>query len=173
MAEIYVPIDYSNLKEILPVGDDIIYSTLCKAYHTDAGSLIIWKTHLLMTEKGIAFSKPGEKKKDPPELIYIDWTKVVYVLKKGLRVNISLGYPASKFDYEMVDLNLKSDPNFESKDKFKKRLNEFPRKFIPYVLEKKKAFLSSPDSSFLNIKQRKLQEHALTKLEKFFNKKFK
>ncbi|MFX1493572.1 MAG: hypothetical protein ACFFBZ_04755 [Promethearchaeota archaeon] len=63
MAEIYVPIDYSNLKEILPVGDDIIYSTLCKAYHTDAGSLIIWKTHLLMTEKGIAFSKPGEKKK--------------------------------------------------------------------------------------------------------------
>lgn len=31
MQDIYVPIDYSNLKHSLPSGEEIIYSTLCNA----------------------------------------------------------------------------------------------------------------------------------------------
>lgn len=173
MAEIYVPISYSNVKDIIPVEEDIIYSTSCKAIQNESGALKFWKTHLLMTEKGVAFSKPKKKKKEPPELIYVDWTRVLYVVKKGLRVDISKSYPTSIYGYELVDLNIKSNSTFESRGKFEKRLKEFPKKFYPYVLEKKKSFLQSQDSSFLYGKQRELQERAIRNMEKYYRKKQK
>jgi len=172
MAEIYVPINYSNVKDVIPVGEDIIYSTLCRATKGEPGSLKFWRTHLLITNKGIAFSKPGEKKRDPPELIYLNWTRVIYVLKKGLRLDLFKPYPASKFECEFLDLTLKFDPTFESKDKFKKRLKEFPRKFIPFMLEKKNTFLQSQDSSFLAGSQRRLLESFIEKMTKYYNKRF-
>jgi len=171
MAEIYVPINYSNVKDIIPVGEDITYSTLCKAIQDEAGSLKFWKTHLLMTEKGIAFTKPGKKKKDPPKLIYVDWTRVTFVFKDGFYIDMSKNYPMSKYDFERVQIRIKSDRTYETKDKFKKRLEEFPRRFFPYVLEKKKFFLQSQDSSFLTEKQRDLQEGTISGMEKFYRRR--
>ena len=172
MAEIYLPIDFSDVRDAIPLGESIIYSTLCKAYYNDAGSLKIWMTQVLLTEKGVAFSMPGES--GIWELKYVDWTRVWFVLKKGLRVYIVKGYPYSNMDFAstIVDLSLKMSPN-ESKQEFKERSKRFPRKFMPFLIEKKKNFLNSPQSSFLYSKQRYMLEKSVMKMERYYLKKFK
>ncbi len=67
MKEIYVPINISNLREILPPSEEIIYSTLCKisfsvsdSYWTPKSTTHItekyeYNSHLLITQKGLAY----------------------------------------------------------------------------------------------------------------------
>lgn len=165
MAEIYVPIDYSNVKDIIPLGEDVIYSTLSNALYVGDKPWWNWKTHLLITEKGIAFSVPAKKKKDPPQLIYTDLTCITSLLKDGLIVDPSKKY----FAMRALFLNVKSDPQFESKEEFLKRKNEFIKKFLPIVLEAKKNLLQT-SAEFLSVKERKHQEKQINRMEKFKKK---
>lgn len=50
MSYIYVPVDTSNLTEIIPEGDDVLYSTMCKAVYGD----FKWQTHVLVSQSGFA-----------------------------------------------------------------------------------------------------------------------
>lgn len=166
MAEIFVPINYSDVKDIIPLGEDIIYSTLCKAvYVGDNPWTRYWKTHLLITEKGIAFSIPGKKREDPPQLIYDDFTCITFVYPDGFSLDNSKKY----FAMRGIFINIKSDSEFESKEKFEKRKSEFLKKFFPIVLEAKKNLLQTPGSS-LDIKERKRQEKQVKRMEKFYRK---
>ena len=54
MSNIYAPIDSSNLSELIPEGDDILNSTLCKVQVTSRSVGIKWQCHVLVTTSGFA-----------------------------------------------------------------------------------------------------------------------
>lgn len=65
--EIYVPIESSQLTNLLPKGDEIVYSTLCRVYATftlgiKSGKYVSniheWTSHVLLTKYGFAYSVP-------------------------------------------------------------------------------------------------------------------
>jgi hypothetical protein len=62
MSNIYVPLNYSELKSILPPGEDIIYSTLAKGRFDSLVIKEVFTSHILITPTHLAYSKPVKKK---------------------------------------------------------------------------------------------------------------
>jgi len=54
MSNIYTPIDSSGLIRMIPEGDDILYSTLCKVQVISRNVRIKWQCHVLVTKSGFA-----------------------------------------------------------------------------------------------------------------------
>jgi hypothetical protein len=54
MSKIFVPIDSSNLSELIPEGDDVIYSGYCNVRIVAGKAKIKWKSHVLATKSGFA-----------------------------------------------------------------------------------------------------------------------
>ena len=52
MSNIYVPIDSSSLKSKIPIGEDILYSTMMRCEYQFAGTRTRFSTHVLMTKRG-------------------------------------------------------------------------------------------------------------------------
>ncbi|MFX0005931.1 MAG: hypothetical protein ACFFA7_12420 [Promethearchaeota archaeon] len=145
ISDIYVPIDFSDLKSVIPPGEDIIYSTLCKGRATvmskwDARKNITttWVTHVLFTENGVAWVKPNYWKKKKPStqeynsLVDIDY--VFYDKVPSFRIS-----PARIF--------LAREVNFETKEKFVERCEEFLLKFAPLIVQKKEEWLQQNENN--------------------------
>ena len=150
MTDIYVPIDYSNLKSVIPPGEDIIYSTLCKAKKGSAGlagyTTTKWLSHVLMTTKGIAFTVPHRKK--PTKAFYTDWYSMKKFGKKGFVYKL-------KTYYRIV-----REPNFESNNEFRERSKNFLATINPIIQSRRKEWESKiPDKRERNIvaKDRKFE----------------
>jgi len=60
MSNIHVPID-SNLSEVIPKGEDILYSVDCRAELKGRGKKANWKTPILVTKSGFASFTRMEK----------------------------------------------------------------------------------------------------------------
>ncbi len=122
MSNFYVPIDYSNVSEVVPKGDDILYSTLCKILRSRVGGgSIKWKSHVLITESGCAFSVPKRRKKT--DLSFLKWTDL-----RNVRTTISekllLRWGVSA--YSKIRLIAIRDPEYESEEDFLKCKSNFP-----------------------------------------------
>ena len=143
MANIFYPIDKSNLKDIIPIGQDIIYSTLCKGYAKEPISekKYKWSTHVLLTNEGAAFSIPlnvNYVKKElktipnPQSNHFITWCNITILKYQGL-VSIKGGFIVpwlyNKIRLE-IEFYLERDNKYESKESFKHRTDEFLDKFI-------------------------------------------
>ena len=145
MADIYVPLDYSDVGSVIPQGEEVIYSTLCKAI-VDRGfgavytNITKWVTHVLITTKGLACSVPQKKK--PNISIYMPWYDIFHVWNDGIFVG-SLK--------EMLVMT--RDPNFESKENFKERRLKAGKIFLPILIAEKEKFLNSPECSNLDKKK--------------------
>lgn len=72
MSKFIVPINFSPASKKIPIGEDIIYSTLASASVFGGNYTQLWTAHVLITQKGIAFTLPGRKIKE----IYVDWFDV-------------------------------------------------------------------------------------------------
>jgi len=129
LAEIYVPIDYSYIRKVIPQGEDILYSTMCKMI-IDEGfgpaytKLTTWNTHVLMTKSGFAMNIPN--KKQVTERKFIPWYEIKNLWPSGIRWGLR------------KHLDFIRDPNFETIKSFKKRRWEFPLRFIPFAIESRK-----------------------------------
>ena len=104
----YVPVNYSHAWSVIPKGEDIIYSTLCKArYDRGFGSIIIdittWVTHVLCTRKGLAFTAPDGN------LLYLPWYDIYHTWNDGIYIG-----SLKELLYMVRDTNL------ESREMFKK-----------------------------------------------------
>lgn len=131
----YVPIDYSDVKDAIPIGNDIIYSTLFTVNtHTvdpQLGGRHGFKTnnyvtHALLTEKGIAYQKlKGGVLK--PE--FIPWSKLT------IFVGHSLGFQDKMTMYTFA---LTRDPDYESAQNLEMRLMKFYLEFVDHVINEKK-----------------------------------
>ncbi|TFG10478.1 MAG: hypothetical protein EU535_08240, partial [Promethearchaeota archaeon] len=150
MAEIYYPIDKSNLKEIIPLGQDIIYSTLCQGFVHDTNNdkKYKWKTHVLMTKEGVAFSIPvsvnytAKAIKTEPILIqnhFVGWQNI-YVTEVQEFIGTTAGFIVPWL-YERIRFRtvfkLLRDSEFESKESFKNRSKPFIETFRPLASEKR------------------------------------
>lgn len=145
VPEIYVPINYSNVGSVIPQGEDIIYSTLCKAtVDRGFGSAYVdvtnWVSHVLITKKGLAFTVPQKRK--PNRLLYEPWYNISHTWNDAILL--------SGFKQRLV---MTRDPNFESKEKFKERRLKAGKIFLPLMIREKETFLNSLENS--NNKKRK------------------
>lgn len=148
MGNIYVPIDFSNLTKFIPEGENIIYSTLCKAdgfdsYTSASGKYKTYKftTHVLMTDNGLAFnispkiiySKDELKSQEVPDGIYLGWQHVHgfgFKAKTFGRVDIEKK-GGKKAGCVSISFTLVKEPNFETKETFKQRAKEFKSIIAP------------------------------------------
>ena len=147
MVEIYVPIDISDVKNIIPIGEDIIYSTFTKG---TAQEEVVkgtkhwsWNSHLLFTNNGIALKIPlkvAYKKKrlkqlqNPSDNQFVLWGNTE-TLKSGSKVSIKV-HPNINRRLTMTFL-IKRVKEFETKETFKTRKKSFLSKFRPIQSEKK------------------------------------
>jgi hypothetical protein len=92
LSNIFVPIEISNLSEIIPEGENILYSTIykVKVINATVGTMGKWKTHVLIKKSGFASfsrlefykSKSGKlkyrvkKKSEPPNAIFTRWEEL-------------------------------------------------------------------------------------------------
>jgi acyl-CoA-binding protein len=147
MPEGFIPIDYSNLKDVIPPGEDILYSTLCVAETVSGINTPLvkdykkhtWKTHVLLTENGIAFTYPRDinyKKKElknNPNLQdnhFIPWENTLGIAKVKKRGRISLCDIKGKINYSPW-LYLVNFTDKESKKQYIERMDNLINSFAP------------------------------------------
>ncbi|MFX1381577.1 MAG: hypothetical protein ACFFBP_03965 [Promethearchaeota archaeon] len=130
MSNIYVPIDYSNVKDVIPEGEDIKYSTLAKGWYMETfgpkRKTTKWKTHILLTDKSIALQIPLElvygyneiKKLNPREEMCFPITNAS---ASGKRMVVSVKGEGGVLKPKQIFLTLLHDPNYETKESFKNR----------------------------------------------------
>ncbi|MFX0042629.1 MAG: hypothetical protein ACFE8L_06940 [Candidatus Hodarchaeota archaeon] len=181
MSDIYVPIDITEARKVIPEGEDIFYSTLTKAYYVirqaaaGRATTITFSSHVLFTERGFAYSYP--KNDDEMLLFYRPLNQIYGVrgkrfrLKVGLGKKMSLMYIYGKEKFQNYYFELKRDPSFESKEKFKERSAEFENKLVPLIIKSKEEFLNSPESSQIGKKERKNLANSIVKMKKREEKK--
>ncbi len=125
--EINVPIDYSKAKEVVPADAEILYSTLMSGVYTFGPLKETWISHILITTRGVAFSRPASIG-DIPRVYFTPWDVVSAPLKGRFTIKISaLAY---------YNFKLYRAANYETKESFNLRFKHFGGKFRPL----KKAF---------------------------------
>ncbi len=135
-AEIYVPIDYSNLKSILPPNNDILYSTKCKASLQIKNTVYSWDSHMLIVNDGVAYILRRNKGEPKTQFFFCPWynTNIVALTKKLVSISV-------KNDYRVL-LMLDRDDNYETKEHFLERIRKFEDRFRPIVIEEKEKWLN-------------------------------
>jgi hypothetical protein len=131
MADIYYPLDSTSAKviqAIIPPGEDVIYSTLCKIKYSTPPPFVEkkrYRSQVLLTNKGVAYINYTVKR-----CIYFDWAQVRGIYYKKV-IEIFAG----------LDLVLVRDPDFETKEDFKKRTKEFASKIKPVMNARKEEWV--------------------------------
>ncbi|MHA1239588.1 MAG: hypothetical protein ACTSQU_02230 [Promethearchaeota archaeon] len=137
MSDFYIPIEISDLQYILPPGEQIVYSTLCRcALVKTIGNktqVLKWNTHVLFTNNYVAYNKPDSFKKNSSyQQKYSRWEDVqgmILIGGKGFVLNATM------------DFKLMRDINLETEEQFIKRTREFLLKYPPFIIEKKERWL--------------------------------
>lgn len=146
MAEIYVPIDYTDVKSVIPPEDEIIYSTLttCRASDIGKNKEYFWNMHVLMTNNGLAFNLPPKVNykttllffdvHNPQVNFYIPWENVV-LAKRGVRTEFTI-WPVKNIN-RVITFSVHRDKNYEDKKVFKNRASVVFEKFFPIIEPKR------------------------------------
>ncbi|MBA7484820.1 hypothetical protein ES707_20351 [subsurface metagenome] len=137
IAEIYVPINFSCVREIIPPGVDILYSTLCKGraeeFLVNQKKIFTWTSHILITNMGIAFTIPLNVSHSKRILRAENLSGLHFYRWHRIEV-IPNGFKACGIKDE-IRLNctfiLAREVNFESKEKYNERKAQFLPKFYP------------------------------------------
>ncbi|MHA2288321.1 MAG: zinc ribbon domain-containing protein [Promethearchaeota archaeon] len=124
----FVPIDYSDVKAIIPVGEEIIYSAVFNVSHpapnTPYPEQI--KTHVLFTPKGIAYQLGAMKKNE-----YLPWNKLAFLFFGGMMVKKGL---------KVYNFAFHTNSKYETPEESEMRPWKFYFEFAPHLIsEKKKA----------------------------------
>lgn len=166
MENIYIPLDFSNLREFLPPNEKIIYSSLCTIkyrYAYDVGfnplallsmfqptrnikqEKIAFNSHLLITTRGFAYfcqpltvieKKPVRLPQIPTYNTLLNIDSVSNTRIKALHSDI---FNPINNDYRF---ELQRHPNFESETTFKQRIKNFKLSIYPYILETLESMLN-------------------------------
>ncbi|KKM02424.1 hypothetical protein LCGC14_1784560 [marine sediment metagenome] len=122
MSTIYVPIDFTNLSEVIPEGDDILYSTICRveiigiSYKQKRKH----KSHVLITNSGFAIT--NSLRKSNLELNFYPWNNINYWKKRFFKNRFaSVKYRTAG----RLKCKVSYDSRFEDKASFNKRRSTF------------------------------------------------
>ena len=123
MSNIFVPIDYSPIKDKIPPEEDILYSSLFKVNYELRLLKNKFTSHAIITNRNIYYWIPYIGKVKPPKLDV---------------ERLCNAYPIGNGFFEFPNFGkfvIKREPNLESKEEFKERKKKFPLTLIPIVLE--------------------------------------
>jgi hypothetical protein len=151
--KVFIPIDYSDVREAIPEGEDIIYSSFCSAQksgmnmRTQTFESETFQSHVLFTKNGIAYQEPeaGLMKSN-----YLPWYKVNNIATGSFMIQKGSGMTKKIVAYTMTPIT-----KYESLKEFEMRSKRFYFDFVPHVLDEKKKHRSS---------------EGLKKLQKSYNK---
>lgn len=143
-ANFFVPIDYSDVREVIPPGEDIIYSTLFYVWGASvqyAGTKYqSFNSHVLFTEKGFVYQNPKRGGMKPH---YLPLNRIYLVT------------PGSMFIRRGFTYSLYYHPDYESSVNFEMRHLKFFLEFAPRLISEKK---------------KKGNSGSLKRLEKLYNR---
>lgn len=147
ISDLYAPIDCTDLKDIIPEGEDIVYSCFFNGSTLYHNKKYTWVSHILITPHGVAFNVPNVlKRKNPIEKEYYPW----------YNVNVGKGY-LSLGHYSTITFGLMKLSNSETKDEQEKRYLDFFKKFKDLQMDKSKQHLeelrNNPDTKKKDLKQ--------------------
>ncbi len=141
--EIYVPLESTNLRQAIPSGDKILYSTMCSAQIMGqlsftgtkyTQSVSHFQSHVILTTGGVAFTIPGEKDVD---LQYFPWHEVTNLYYHP-------NFPDKKgFELKRINFFLERSGSTETEEKFRERLKGFIDRFRPIILKEKQKWLDA------------------------------
>jgi hypothetical protein len=133
MVELYVPIEATNVCSVIPPGEEILCSTLICMDTYNPKDMSYWNSHLLVTEKGLAFTVPQRDR--TVQLKYQLWadipgmeikSRLWHVLMNGYRFFLT-----------------RKDEQAESKESLHARDVAFFQQFIPILIARKKEWLAA------------------------------
>lgn len=127
MSDLYVPIDSTDIRKVIPPGLDIFYSSLCKcsAQESDGRNFktYTWNSHILITDVGIALSIPNNVGNNKYVTYFLKWYRIN--LRKG---GFSLLPVRGEIKFKCI-FQLARDGKFESIETFEIRRQQFWQKF--------------------------------------------
>jgi len=136
MTDFIVPIDYTELKSVIPPDDTILYSDIMKLTAKGTNNTI-YKTHVLLTDGGVAYtiidSKRTTRRGKIDVFNYYPWYEIFNIMGKDIHINWTFGR-----------IYLIQHKETEDKAAFLKRKSEFLHKFVPILLQKKEEWLKTP-----------------------------
>ncbi|MFX1588060.1 MAG: zinc-ribbon domain-containing protein [Promethearchaeota archaeon] len=139
---IFVPIDFSDVRKAIPKAEDIIYSTFCSAqkvgpesfspgrgYHQLKVTPEGYQSHVLFTKNGIAYQEPiaGLMRAH-----YIPWYDVIGILVGAFTFTKGARTKLTNYTYTMTPVT-----KYESLSDFEMRTRRFFFDFVPHVIEEK------------------------------------
>ena len=123
MAEIYVPIESSDLRSRIPPDEQIIYSTMLHGSITFGNRRTTWNTHALMTNKGI-HSYMARALQKQLDYHFMDWIYVKRIGGGTIMFNLNDTYSFARVD------------QFETKEDFKVRKKNMGATLYPVILNR-------------------------------------
>jgi len=105
MSKFLIPIDASNVRKIIPVGQDITHSILMNiVFNNYRGTVYNYITHVLVTSQGLAWTKIDWKKNE--ELVFTPWNEAELI--KPAQIYLIRGFIAfplgDKVDPKEIDI---------------------------------------------------------------------
>ena len=139
-VELYVPIDRSNLYELVPPGEDIFYSSLARQRWNPGNYVITNESHFLATKKGFAmdYAYGVKGKKLFTEDRYNPWYIINFITRRVGKVMP----PALHVKKGINMIHFYRDKNYESKERYAERSKRVLCTFIPLIRESKKERLA-------------------------------
>ncbi len=147
MTDIYIPIEATDLRKIIPGGEEILYSAYFNGTTLFKNKHYSWASHILITPKGVAFQYPNVyKRKNPIQNEYHAWYN--FTLDEG---TILLRH-FSIFTFKLMKID-----KSETKNERKARNVEFLHKFEGYRFDSSMEHLeelrNNPDTKKKELKQ--------------------
>ncbi|MFW9930423.1 MAG: hypothetical protein ACFFD1_13595 [Candidatus Thorarchaeota archaeon] len=139
MEKLFVPIDFSDVANVIPKGEDIIYSSFCSGQWMGAdlalsspGKLAVsgtFQSHVLFTKNGIAFKEPisGIMSSN-----YIQWYKV-----RNIGMGEFIFTKGSGMNKKTLIYAISPVSDYESLQDFEMRTKRFYFDFVPHLINEK------------------------------------
>lgn len=163
MSDFFIPIEHTDLQYILPPGEQIIYSTLCRCTISETThkktKFLNWNTHVLFSNNYVAYHKPDSFKKNPRNQQKYDRLEEVQVIGgKGFVLKSSMIFKLLRVD-------------LETKEQFIERLREFLLKYSLFIIEKKEHWLEeNRDNPKIKKSQIKWMESTIVRMSVAYRK---
>jgi hypothetical protein len=168
MSDIFVPIDHTDLKEVIPPGENITYSTLCNVVEKGGVGPTSYKkkykSHVLVTNKGIAFTIPKWRKE--PKSFYMPLDKVRITKKGKLSLSVRREFTSGLAYFVPVIAK-----EYESAQSFKEREPKFGAAIIPLIVESYKETMKIMEKTgenprLINLFKKQIEKYDI-KLQKY------
>jgi len=123
-----VPLNHSDVRTVIPGGDEIIYSAVFNVAYINPAARSPYPeeflTHVLFTKRGIAYQAGALKVNE-----YLPWALLGQIYVGGMMVKKKMSF---------YNFMLHTDPTYETPEEFKMRPWKFYFEYGPHVISEKK-----------------------------------